>query len=346
MSKHSWRVYCLDLKTGRILWERTAHEGVPRTKRDVSASYANPTPATDGRYIVAFFGSEGLYGYKLDGTLVWKKDLGVLDAGYTPDPESHWGFASSPVIFRDVVIVQCDRKTNSFLAAFRLSDGAEVWRTPRAEDSSWSTPVIYDGGRRVELLASGTNYYRGYDPLTGRELWRLKGGIDVKIPTPVASEEFFFFTGGQGTSPQHLRAVRAGVSGDITPPGDETTTAAIAWTSRGGWTILTPLVYHGLLYVGNTGGVLTVYDARTGEQVYRERLGSGAAFAASPVAADGRVYFTSQDGDVYVIKAGPSYELLAMNPVDELVMATPAIADSMLIVRGLHHVFAFRERAR
>jgi outer membrane protein assembly factor BamB len=339
LSPHSFRVYCLDRKTGRVLWSRVAHEGVPRAKRHVNASHANPTPATDGRHVVAFFASEGLFVYDLDGRLLWSKNLGVLDAGWELDPAGHYGFGSSPIIYRDLVIVQCDARGTSFIAAFRLSDGAEVWRTPRGESSVWSTPTLIEG-HRPEVVTNGSSYLRGYDPSTGRELWRMAEGGGLKIPTPVSDGERIYFGGGADAGPRRFYAIGAGASGEILPGDNGEASGALAWRNRANAHILTPLVYEGLLYVSNDAGILTVYEARTGEQVYRQRLGVGASFGASPIAADGRIYFTNQDGDTHVLRAGRAFEIVGQGTLGELVMATPAISGRMLVFRTDRSVIA------
>jgi len=344
-SKHVWAVYCLDKTNGRVIWAKTAYEGVPKAKRHVRASFANPSPATDGKYLVAFFGSEGLYCYDLNGKFLWKQDLGVLDGGWSPDPNSRWGFASSPVIYRHLVIVQCDTQRDSFVATYNLKDGRQVWRAARDEDTSWSSPVVYEAKGRAELIVSGTKRYCGYDPLTGKELWRLADGVDVKIPTPVVAHGLIFLGGGSTHERRSFYAVRAGAGGEIALPDGTASNEHIAWRNRATPHILTPIVYGDYLYVCGDNGVLTQYQAKTGEQTYRDRIGGrGITFSASPVAADGKLYFASEDGDVFVVKAGPEYELLARNPMGEVLMASPAISDGLLIVRGQRHVFGIKEK--
>jgi outer membrane protein assembly factor BamB len=337
-SKHSWRIYSLNKSNGNIIWEKTIYDGAPKVKRHVKASYANPTPATDGKYLLVSFGSEGLYCFDLNGKLLWKQDLGILDGGWTPGPDSHWGFGSSPVIYKHLAIVQCDTQTQSFIAAFNLADGKRVWQTSREEDSSWSTPTIYEGKQGAELITSGTKYYRGYDPLTGKELWRMADGIDVKIPTPIATNDLYFLGGGSASERRRFYAVRAGVKGEIKlgeSDGDN-----IVWQSTQIRPhIVTPIVYGDYLYVCTDNGILSQYQAKTGEPTFRARLGSGGSFSASPVAADGKLYFTSEDGEVFVIKAGATFELLARNAMGEVVMATPAIGGKMIVIRGQNHVF-------
>jgi len=345
-SKHSWRVYCLDKNTGRIIWEKAIYEGTPKTKRHVKASFANATPTTDGKHLIVSFGSEGLYCFDLEGKLLWKQDLGVLDGGWSPGPDLHWGFGSSPIIYKHLAIVQCDTQNQAFIAAFNLADGKRAWQTAREEDSSWGSPAIYEGKDHAELVTSGTKYYRGYDPLTGKELWRLADGIDVKIPTPIAAHGLYFLSGGGSHGPRNFYAVRAGAKGEIKKAENADDNSSIAWQSPVIKPhIVTPIVYGDYLYVCTDNGVLTQYQAKTGEPGFRARLGNGGSFAASPVASDGKLYFASEDGDVFVVKAGATYELLARNPMGEVMIASPAITGKMLIIRGEHHVFGIGEKS-
>jgi outer membrane protein assembly factor BamB len=335
-------VIALDKRTGKVLWDRVAHEGIPKTKRHPKSSQASPTPATDGRHVVVSFGSEGLYAYDALGKLLWKKDLGALNSGWFYDPDYEWGLGSSPIIWKDLVIVQCDIQKDSFVAAFEVATGKPVWRTQRDEIPSWGTPTVYEAGGKAELVTHGTKFIRGYDPRTGQELWRLSGNSEVTIPTPIIGPELIFVTNGyRGVQP--IFAIRPGAKGDISLAGEETKSPSIAWsTKRGGPYIPTPVIYGSHLYVCLNNGVLAAYDVKTGERAYQERLGGkGGAFSASPVAGDGKIYLASEDGDVFVVKAGASYELLATNPVGEVLMASPAISDGVLYVRGLKHLFAF-----
>ena len=344
-SKHTWRVYCLDKKTGKIIWEQTAHEGVPKIKRHIKSTHANSTPVTDGQHVIAFFGSEGLYCYDLNGKLLWKQDLGLLDAGWFYDPDYQWGTASSPIIYQNLVIVQCDVQKNSFIAAYDLKDGKRVWLTPREEIPSWGTPTVYEGKARAELVTNATKAARGYDPLTGKELWKLIGNPEVTATTPVAGQGLIFICNSYRPN-QPIYAIRPGASGDISLKEGKTSNEYVAWSyQRGGTYMPTPIIYGDYLYTCANHGVLTCYDAKTGEKIYQQRIGDkGGAYSASPVAADGKLYLASEDGEVFVVKAGPKYELLATNPMGEVLMATPAISDGIVIVRGQHHVFGIGER--
>lgn len=342
--KHSWKLYALDKQTGKVLWERLAYEGVPKVKRHPKSTHADSTPATDGKYLVVLFGSHGLYAYNLNGKLLWKQDLGVLDAGWFYDPDYQWEHGSSPVIYRDLVIIQADVQKDSYIAAYNLKNGKLAWKTPRDEISSWGTPTVYEGKARAELITNGSKAIRGYDPATGKELWRLTPNSEVTTPTPIVAHDLIFVTSGYRPI-QPIYAIKLGATGDITLKDGKDSNEFIAWSkTRGGPYMPTPVVYGDLLYTCSNQGVLTAYNAKTGERIYQERLGGkGGAFTASPVAADGKLYLSSEDGDVFVVKAGAQYELLATNPVGEVMMATPAISDGLVIVRGVNHVYAFAE---
>jgi outer membrane protein assembly factor BamB len=341
-SKHSWRLIALDKKSGKVLWEKVAHEGIPKTKRHPKSSQASATPVTDGRHVIVSFGSQGLYAYDLDGKLLWQKDLGVLNSGWFFDPDYEWGIGSSPIIYKNLVIVQCDIQKNSFLAALDTDTGKEVWRTERDEIPSWSTPTIFEANGKAELVTQATGFTRGYDPVTGKELWKYSGNSEIAIPTPIVGQGVVIITNGyRGVQP--IFAIKPGATGDITLPKNETKSNFVSWsTNRGGPYIPTPIIYGDQLYVVLNNGVLVSYKLATGEQIYQKRLGTGGSFSASPVAADGKIYCSSEDGDVYVIKAGPEYEELAKNSIGEIMMASPAISDGLIIFRGLKNVIAIK----
>jgi outer membrane protein assembly factor BamB len=340
-SVHKWKLYALDKKTGKIIWEKIAVEGVPREKRHVKSTYANATPATDGRYVIAYFASQGLYAFDMKGRALWKKDLGVLDAGAYDVPSYEWGNASSPIIYKDLVIVQCDTQKDDFMLALDIKTGKEVWRTAREEFPSWGTPTVYTGKTRTELVTNASNFIRGYDPTTGKELWRLGGSSKITAPTPVFSDDLIVVASGRRPEAP-IFVIRPGASGDITLSTGQTSNQSVAWskTARGSY-MPTPLIYGEYLYVLANQGVFDCYNLKTGEEVYRQRLPhQGGGFSASPVAADGKIYLSSEDGDIFVVKAGAKFELLATNSMSELVMATPAISSGMMYVRTQHHIFA------
>jgi outer membrane protein assembly factor BamB len=353
--EQQWRVYCLDRKTGALLWQSTACQGVPPVKRHPKATHANCTMATDGTNVLAFFGSAGLYCYDLDGHLRWKKDLGILRANPTvyndaPDPTGwmlEWGFASSPILFEGRLFVQCDVLTNGFVAAFNAADGRELWRTRRDDTATWSTPNICTAGPRPQLIVNGWKHMGGYDLQTGKEIWRLSGGGDCPVPTPLMWRDLIFLVSAHGPrSP--IYAVRADAVGDISLRAGASTNQYLAWSvRRGGSYMQTPLVYGDFLYNCQTDGVLSCYQAATGSLVYKERLGSGGdGFTASPVASNGKLYFTSERGAVYVVKPGAAFTVLATNQMDEICMATPAISRETLFFRTQGHVIAIAERPK
>ncbi len=340
-SKQRWVVYCLDKRGGEVLWERTAAEGRPKDKRHTKATYANSSPATDGRHVVAFFGSEGLYAYDVDGRRLWKKDLGHLDVGAYDVPSYEWGSASSPIIHRDLVIVQCDTQAESFILAADVKTGKTVWKTARDELPSWGTPTVYEGRRGAELVTNGSNFIRAYEPLTGKELWRLGGSSKITAPTPVFHGDIIIVASGRAPE-RPIFAIRAGARGVLTLERGKSSSETVLWSKvRRGPYMPTPLIYRGLLWVLGNSGILDCYDLTTGAEIYRERIRhAGSGFSASPVAADGRIYLPSEDGDIFVVDAGREFELVSTNSMGELLMATPALSEGVLYVRTQHHLFA------
>jgi outer membrane protein assembly factor BamB len=343
LTEHRWQLLSLDRRTGKVQWERTAYTGTPREKRHIKATYANATPATDGRTVVAFFGSQGLYAYDLAGNLKWKRDLGRIDAGAYDAPSYEWGTASSPILWKDLVIVQCDQQKGSFLVALRASDGEVAWRAERDELPSWSTPTVFPGtdGGAPELVTNAPKLIRGYDPETGKELWRLGRSSNITAPTPVFDRDLIVVMSGRRPNAP-IFVLKPGAKGDITLPEGASSGGSVAWTRlNAGSYMPTPIVYDGLLYVLKNQGILSCYDLRTGEPRYEQRLPDvGSGFSSSPVAADGKLYLSSEDGDVLVVKAGPAFELIGRNPMGQPLMATPAISGGSMLVRGERDLFA------
>ena len=340
-SPHKWNVYALDRKTGKILWERTAFEGPPREKRHIKSTYASSTPATDGKIVVALFGSQGIYAFDFKGKLLWQHDLGRLNVGAYNDPTYEWGTASSPIIYKGKVIVQCDTSEEDFLIALDLRTGKTVWRTARDEKPSWGTPTVYNASARHELVTNAPHFIRGYDPETGKELWKLGGSSNITAPTPVFTKDLIVVASGRRPVAP-IFVLRPGASGDITLPQDQHSSDHVAWhrTQRGPY-MPTPLIYQGYLYILNNAGIFDCYELASGREVYRDRIPhGGSGFSASPVAADGRIYLPSEDGDIFVVRAGEKFELLGKNRIGELLMATPALTQGMMIVRAEKHVYA------
>jgi outer membrane protein assembly factor BamB len=345
VSKHTWKVYALDRASGKILWDRVAYEGIPKVKRHPKNSMATSTPVTDGKHVIAWFGSEGLYAYDMDGKLLWKQDLGVLNPGWFYDPDYEWNTASSPIIYKNLVIVQCDMQKGSFIAAFDSATGKQVWRTARPEIPSWGTPTVYEGKTRAELITNSTKAIRGYDPLTGKELWTFAAkNSEITATTPVVAKDLILIANGYPPA-QPIYAIRPGANGEITLKDDQESNDYIAWSKKTGGPYLPTVIAAGdMMYSVSINGILTAYQLTTGERVYQQRISpKSSAHSASPVYADGKLYFASEDGDVFVVRAGPKFELLATNPMGEVLMATPAIADGTIFIRGEHDVFAIKE---
>jgi outer membrane protein assembly factor BamB len=324
--KQLFKVICLDRKNGKLLWEKTAFEGTPYDDRHRKSSYAASTPATDGKYVYAFFGTEGLYAYDMKGGLIWQADLGKLGT-------VGMGTGTSPIVYQNLVIVQCDEENGeaSFIVGIDKKTGKEVWRTPRKVQVSWSTPLLVNTGKRPELITTGTEFVIAYDPSSGKELWRHKGVESNAIPSPVANGEMVFVSAG---SPAKIvLAITLGATGDLAE--------SVVWKyTKGTAYVPSPILYGDYLYLTSDRGVLTCLDAKTGEVKYEGgRVPIPASFTASPVAFDGKILLTSEDGDTFVIKAGPKHEIIATNSIGEPVYASPAMADGNIFIRGERNLY-------
>jgi outer membrane protein assembly factor BamB len=327
--KHSFKVISLDRASGKILWQSTAWEGTPYDNRHRKSSYAASTPATDGKLVYAFFGTEGLYAYDFKGNLAWKAQLGNLGT-------VGMGTGTSPILFDNLVIVQCDEENgeSSFIVALDKKTGKEAWRTPRKVQVSWSTPLLARTSTRAELITSGTEAVVAYDPATGKELWRHKGVESNAVPSPVANGEMAFLVAGFPT--KIAMAIRLGQNGDLTG------TPNVPWTyAKGTAYVPSPILYGDYLYLTTDRGILTCIDAKTGEVKYEGgRIPIPATFTASPVAFEGKILMTSEDGDTFIVKAGTKHEILGTNSVGEPVYASPAIADGHIFIRGEKNLYS------
>jgi len=338
---HQWRLLCLDKSSGKILWDKLGFEAVPRVERHTKATHCNSTPATDGTRIVALFGSEGLFCFDMEGRRLWHKDLGKLRGGPYDAPSLQWGFASSPVLHDGKVVVQCDTLTEQFLAVFDAADGRELWRTPRKEVSTWSTPIVAETAGRVQIIVNGWKLIGGYDFKTGTALWWLSEGGDVPVASPILAGDRVILTSGHGKF-RPMRAVRLDAMGDITPPDINATNQAVVWCHpRKGNYLQTPIVVDDLLWGCSNDGIVTCFEVRTGGLQYEERIGGGGqGFTASPVAANGKLYFTGEQGDVFVLPAIRKFSVLATNRLGGICLATPAISDGTLFFRTTEKLLA------
>lgn len=335
-SEYAYRVICLDADRGDILWSTTVARRRPKTRRHTKNTYASETPVTDGTHVFASFGSAGLYCVDVEGAVIWQRDLGLLRG------RRGWGTGASPILFQNTVIVTGDSDDESYIAAFEKGDGDPVWRTEREEGPSWGTPCLFDADGRMTVVTNATQRMRGYDAATGKLLWQCAGGSMISVPSPVAAQGLVFLASGHNLlRRQPIIAVRAGASGDITPPKDQRQTEAIAWWHpRGGPYVTSPIAVDRYLYVPLDRGTLTCYEARTGRIVYdKQPLGARNTITASPVAGDGRIYVQTEDGECYVVRQGPEFEILAVNKLDEIFCASPAVSASRLLLRGRKHLY-------
>ncbi len=332
---HSYtlKLLCLALDSGKLLWEKSLYEGTVYDNRHRKNTYASTTPATDGKYIYVSFEAEGLYCYDFDGKRIWKASLGKIAKG-------GMGPGTSPVLFENLVILQCDQEygEGSFIAAVDKKTGKEVWRTTRDQRRSWATPLLIKTGQRTELVASGPNKIIAYDPATGRELWQAPGVESNPIPSPVFGGGLVFVTAGSNV--KRAFAIRVGGSGDLTG------TSNVVWSyEKGTAYVPSPILYREFLYLVTDAGALTCLEAATGKVVYQARMPVATKFTASPVAFDGKIMIVSEDGDSFIVKAGPVPEILHANGLGEAVYASPAIAQGKLLIRGATNLYCIANEA-
>jgi outer membrane protein assembly factor BamB len=339
---HRFELIALDGETGAVRWQRTAKVGIPQVKRHTKSSHASSTPVTDGKRVIAFFGSEGLYAWDMEGNLLWQKDFGLLDSGFFQVPSAQWGFASSPVIHDGRVIIQVDVQGQSFIAALDAATGEEIWRTLREEVPTWSTPAVLPRGEGLQVVANGWKHIGGYDFANGAELWKLEGGGDIPVPTPISAGDLILITSAHG-SMRPIYAVRPDAAGDIRD------TPAIAWMhEKEGNYMQTPIVIGNLAYFCFDNGLLSVFKIDTGERTYKNRLGTGnTGFSSSPVYGDGKIYIGDELGEVFVLAPGEEPQLLSEQPVElgETFMSTPAISGDRLLFRARRHLIAVGSRS-
>lgn len=339
-SMHDWKVICIDKYTGKTIWEKISYTGIPKVRRHPKSTHANASVATDGKYVVAFFASEGLYCYDINGKLIWKKDFGILKAVAFDLPAAEWEFASSPVIYNGVLVIQCDVLENSFLATFDLSTGKELWKVKRYDHPCWSTPNIYKNGKQEMIAVNGFKQRAGYDFKTGKEVWRMSGGGDVPIPTPVIGNGLVYFNSAHGSSSPVL-AVKTTAEGDISLKSGETKNEFIKWSiPRGGSYIHTLLLYRGHLYNVNWNGIIQCLDPETGREIYNAKMSRAKSFIASPVASDGKLYIVDESGTVYIIQDGPVFKLLKEIPLNDICLTAPSITDGLIFFRTQKYLIA------
>ena len=328
----TWQVICLNRTDGKILWTKDVTSGKPAIKRHLKASHANCTCATNGNYVVAFFGSEGLYCLDFNGELIWNKDFGKLHSGPYNAPKLEWGFSSSPIIFDGKVIVQCDCLNTAFVSVLDLKTGNEIRRIERQDVATWSTPAVVKTDDQTQIVCNGYRQMAGYDLETGELLWELSGGGDVPVPTPLYFDGKIILTNGHARSPTYV--IRPDARGNLTPDpeADDNPDGLIWWHPRDGSYMPTPIAVNQRLFTFDDNGKLTVRNVTDGEKVHQRRFGKG-TFSASAVGTSNQIYVSSEPGKVFVVKTSGEFELLATNDLKQNIMATPAIAGDELLIR-------------
>jgi outer membrane protein assembly factor BamB len=341
-SNHLWKVMCLDLDSGKLLWERTAHEGRPETTLHIKNSYASETPVTDGKRVYAYFGNVGVFCYDLAGKPLWSKRLEphATRAG--------WGTAASPALHENRLYIVNDNEESSYLLALDAATGDQIWRVERDEQSNWSTPFIWKNDLRTEIVTAGTKRVRSYD-LEGKLLWELEGMSVITIGTPLASEGLLYVSSGYVLDLRRpVYAIRPGAAGNITLPAGATGSEAIAWCQRSAAPYNpSVLAYRDRLYVLYDKGLFAGYDARTGEEIFdKQRIPNGRAFTASPWAYRGRVFCLNEYGETFVFDAADKVKLVQTNALadDDMCMATPAIAGNRLLIRTAVRLYSIRQQ--
>ncbi|MCI0379511.1 MAG: PQQ-binding-like beta-propeller repeat protein [Gemmataceae bacterium] len=338
--EHVWKLYCLDFRTGKILWDSAVAKGDPKSTIHLKNTYASETQVTDGQCIYTYFGNLGLYCHDMDGKPRWSIEA-------TPyKTNMGWGTGASPVLHKDRLYLVNDNEEKSFLAAYDAATGKEVWKTSRDERSNWSTPFVWENELRTEIITCGVKGVRSYD-LCGKLLWELSGMSSIVIPTPSAHGGLLYVSSGYvlATS-KPVYAIRPGAQGDISLKDKATSNEFVVWSKpQAGAYHPSPVVYGDYLYVLLDKGFLSCYDAKSGKDVYvRERIDPGSdKFTASPWAADGKIYCLSEDGDTYVIKAGPKFEVLAKNSLDEMCLASPALVRGSILLRTATKLYRIAE---
>jgi outer membrane protein assembly factor BamB len=335
-SEYAYSVICLDADNGNVLWSKAVARQSPRTPRHTKNTYASETPVTDGNIVFASFGSAGLYCVDFEGNVVWQRDLGLMRR------RAGWGTGASPVLFRNTVIVNCDSDDNSYIAAFDKATGDPVWRTERNEGASWGTPFLFEADGRTNVVTNASRRMRGYDAVTGKLLWECAGGSMISVPSPVASQGLVFLSSGHNLFPQRpIVAVRPEASGDITPARGQSQSDGVAWSYRsGGAYVTSPIAIGEYLYVPLDNGSLTCYEARTGKTVYeKQKLGDRNTITASPVATNDNIYIQTEGGKCYIVKPGPEFGILAVNKLDEVFCASPAVSAGRIFLRGRKHLY-------
>lgn len=329
--EHQWILYDVDFQTGKIHWQRQIHAAIPPQPVHQKNSFASETPVTDGERVYVYLGYVGLFAFDMNGKPVWSKPM---DA---PRMRTGWGTASSPLLHAGRLYIVNDNEDRSFVAAFDARTGDQLWRTDRPDErSNWSTPFVWQNEQRTEVVTTGTKKVRSYDT-DGRLLWELAGMTSIHAVTPVAGHGLLFVSSGYfPDNPRPTYAIRPGATGDISLKEGERSNGFIAWSNPMlASAYPSPLVIGDQYYTLMDRGFLTSNDPKTGKEVYgRQRIASDSGtFTASPWAYNGKIFAVSEEGETFVMQAGPEFKLLRRNPLDEMTLASPAVAQGSLFIR-------------
>jgi outer membrane protein assembly factor BamB len=329
---YQFALVCIDRESGKTLWQQVACEEVPHEGRHPDGSFAATSPVTDGEHVFAYFGSRGLYCYDMDGNLVWNQDFGDMRMA------NGFGEGSSPALAQNAVIVKWDHEGDSFIIALGKKTGSTIWKKPRDERSSWSTPLVLEHDGRPQIITSATRKVRSYDAQSGELIWECSGLGPNAIPSPVAGEGMVFAT--SGFRQFSLLAINLGATGDVSDTG------AVAWRlNKGTPYVPSPLLYDNRLYFFSANqAILSCIDTKSGKPIMdAQRLDGLGGVYASPVGAQGRVYLVGRDGVTLVIKRSNKLEVLAKNRLDERFDASPAVAGTQLFLRGREYLYCIAE---
>ena len=339
---HRWMVYDIDFASGRVRWEREVGNDAPQLPKHLKNTYASETPVTDGERVYAYFGNLGLFAFDVNGKPLWSVKIGPFKT------RNNWGPAASPVLHGDRIYIVNDNDEQSFIAAFDKRTGAEIWRVNRMEGTNWSTPFVWQNEMRTEIVTTGSDRVRSYD-LNGKPLWEFSGMSSITIPMPFSRFGLLYISSGYIADPKRpAYAIRPGASGDISLKAGETSNASIVWSSPTGAPYNpTPLIYGEVYYTLFDRGFMTTQDPRTGKEIYgRQRITAEAsAFTSSPWAYNGKVFALSEDGDTFVIQAGPEFKVLGKNSLNEMALATPAISRGSLFIRTATKLYRISRRS-
>jgi outer membrane protein assembly factor BamB len=334
--EHRWMIDCFDFKSGQMRWATELSKGIPKVSRHPKNSFASETPITDGERVYAHFGDLGTYCLNMDGKILWSKEWPLLETRYG------YGTGSSPALHEGRLYIVNDNEKQSYMIALDKLTGREIWKVDRDEPTTWSTPYIWRNQQRTEIVKVGTKKVRSYD-LDGKLLWEISGMSLLAIPSPFSYEGLLYVaTGYPSDKKRPVYAIRPGAAGDITPADGQSSNQYIAWSlPQGGPYVPSSMIYRDLYYTLWDEGFLTCHDAKSGKEIYgKQRLDpSSTGFTSSPWAYNNRIFCLNEDGETFVIQAGPEFKLLGKNSLDDACLSSPAIANGSLILRTLSHLY-------